>query len=261
VRNGFHATSMQDVLAEANLSAGAVYRYFRGKDEIIAGEAVAEVAGALATAFGADDPPPLDEVPGAAFLAIERVDAEQGFARLALQVWGEAVRSPALAEMIRGEVRRVRDALARLVRVYQDRGLMAADAPAEQVAQVLVDLLPGFVFQHALLGDADPAAFRAGLRTLLTTAWTRRSRRRPPPEPPAHTTRLRMGTSLTRAQVTTAPGSRPARHSPRVAASGTSATSTTAPTKGRPLKPTPYPVTTTMASASTITTSSLPPDR
>jgi AcrR family transcriptional regulator len=172
VRNGFHATSMQDVLAEANLSAGAVYRYFRGKDEIIAaiaGEVVAEVAGALDVAFAAADPPPLDEVLGAAFLAIERVDAEQGFARLALQVWGEAVRSPALAEMIRGEVPRLRDTLARLVRVYQDRGLMAADAPAEQVAQVLVGLLPGFVFQHVLLGDVDPAAFRAGLRTLLTT--------------------------------------------------------------------------------------------
>jgi TetR/AcrR family transcriptional regulator, transcriptional repressor of aconitase len=172
VRNGFHATSMQDVLAEANLSAGAVYRYFRGKDEIIAaiaGEAVAEVVGALDAAFGADDPPPLDEVLGAVFLAIERVDADQGFARLALQVWGEAVRSPALAEMIRGEVPRLRDRLARVVRVYQDRDLMAADAPAEQVAQVLVGLLPGFVFQHALLGDVDPAAFRAGLRTLLTT--------------------------------------------------------------------------------------------
>jgi TetR/AcrR family transcriptional regulator, transcriptional repressor of aconitase len=116
VRNGFHATSMQDVLAEANLSAGAVYRYFRGKDEIIA-----------------------------------------------------AIAGEALAEMIRGEVPRLRDRLARVVRVYQDRGLMAADAPAEQVAQVLVGLLPGFVFQHALLGDVDSAAFRAGLRTLLTT--------------------------------------------------------------------------------------------
>ncbi|HEY9407971.1 MAG TPA: helix-turn-helix domain-containing protein, partial [Jiangellaceae bacterium] len=27
-RDGFHATSMQDVFAEAGLSAGAVYRYF-----------------------------------------------------------------------------------------------------------------------------------------------------------------------------------------------------------------------------------------
>jgi len=172
VRNGFHATSMQDVLGEANLSAGAVYRYFRGKDEIIAAiaaEAVAEIAGALDAAFEADDPPPLDEVLGAAFVAIRRVDAEQGMAKLALQVWGEAVRSPALAGILKGEIARVRDSLARLVGTYQDRGLMAADAPPDQVARVLVGLLPGFVFQHALLGDVDPAAFRSGLRTLLST--------------------------------------------------------------------------------------------
>lgn len=66
------------------------------------------------------------------------------------------MRSPALAEIIKGEIGRVRDALARLVRAYQDRGLMAADVPPEQVAQVLIGLLPGFVFQHALLGDVDP---------------------------------------------------------------------------------------------------------
>ena len=150
VRNGFHATSMQDVLGEANLSAGAVYRYFRSKDEIIAAiaaEAVAEVAGALDSAF----------------------DADQGMARLALQVWSEAVRSPVLAGILKGEIARVRASLARLVGVYQDRGLMAADAPPEQVARVLVGLLPGFVLQHALLGEVDPAAFRSGLRTLLTT--------------------------------------------------------------------------------------------
>jgi AcrR family transcriptional regulator len=175
VRNGFHATSMQDVLAEAELSAGAVYRYFRSKDEIIAaiaGEAVSEVAGALDSAFDLDDPPPLDEVLGAAFRAIRRIDADQGFARLAVQVWGEAVRSPALNEILRGEVRRVRDSLTRLVQAYQARGLMAADTPPEQVAQVLIGLLPGFVFQHVLIGNVDPAAFRAGLRTLLTTRLT-----------------------------------------------------------------------------------------
>jgi AcrR family transcriptional regulator len=172
VRNGFHATTMQDVLVEADLSAGAVYRYFRSKDEIIAaiaGEAVAEIAGAVDGAFDAADPPPLDQVLGAAFLAIQRVDAEQGIARLALQVWGEAVRSPALAEVLTGEIGRVRGSLAGLVRVYQDRGLIDADAPAEQVAQVLIGLLPGFVFQHALLGDVEPDAFRAGLRALLRT--------------------------------------------------------------------------------------------
>jgi TetR/AcrR family transcriptional regulator, transcriptional repressor of aconitase len=68
-----------------------------------------------------------------------------------------------LAE-VKGEIGRVRGSLAGLVRVHQDRGLMDADAPAEQVAQVLVGLLPGFAVQHALLGDVEPDAFRAGLR-------------------------------------------------------------------------------------------------
>jgi hypothetical protein len=44
-----------------------------------------------------------------------------------------------------------------------------AAPPAEQVGRVLIGLLPGFVFQHALLGDVDAETFRAGLRTLLAT--------------------------------------------------------------------------------------------
>lgn len=49
-RNGFHATSMQDVLKEADLSAGAVYRYFSGKEELIAA-IVSEVLGEVRAAF------------------------------------------------------------------------------------------------------------------------------------------------------------------------------------------------------------------
>jgi len=170
VRNGFHATSMQDVLGEAGLSAGAVYRYFRGKDEIIAaiaGEAVASIVGALDAAFDADDPPPLDQVLGAAFVTVQRIDAEKGLAKLALQVWAEAVRSPVLAETLAMGISRIRASLTRLVLAYQAQGRMTGDVPAEQVASVLAGLLPGFVLQHALLGDVDAATFRAGLGALL----------------------------------------------------------------------------------------------
>lgn len=64
-RNGFHATSMQDVLTEAGLSAGAVYRYFSGKDELIeavASEAFAEVSAAFETAAHGAPLRPLHEV-------------------------------------------------------------------------------------------------------------------------------------------------------------------------------------------------------
>ena len=35
-REGFHATSMQKICAEAGMSPGAFYRYFRSKEELIA---------------------------------------------------------------------------------------------------------------------------------------------------------------------------------------------------------------------------------
>jgi AcrR family transcriptional regulator len=34
-RNGFHRTSMQDIVRESGISAGLVYRYFAGKDDMI----------------------------------------------------------------------------------------------------------------------------------------------------------------------------------------------------------------------------------
>ena len=34
-RNGFQATSMQDIFTASGLSAGAVYSHFTGKDEIV----------------------------------------------------------------------------------------------------------------------------------------------------------------------------------------------------------------------------------
>ncbi|GIH20861.1 TetR/AcrR family transcriptional regulator [Rugosimonospora africana] len=35
-RQGFHRTSMQDIVRESGISAGLVYRYFAGKDDVIA---------------------------------------------------------------------------------------------------------------------------------------------------------------------------------------------------------------------------------
>ncbi|MCQ0020046.1 TetR/AcrR family transcriptional regulator [Actinomadura madurae] len=65
VRKGIHETSMQDIFAEAGLSAGAVYRYFKSKNEIIEAN-VATVVGELHAFFdelGRSEPLlPVDQV-------------------------------------------------------------------------------------------------------------------------------------------------------------------------------------------------------
>ena len=172
VRNGFHATSMQDVLGEAGLSAGAVYRYFRSKDDIIAAIAVnvlAEVTATFESVFDADTPPPIEEVLGRVFATIQRLDEAQDLAKVVIQVWGEALRSPPLAERFAEAICSVRRTLTRLVGAYQERGLVARDVPAEHVAAVLVGLVHGFMVQHALTGEMDATVFDEGLRALLSS--------------------------------------------------------------------------------------------
>jgi AcrR family transcriptional regulator len=170
VRNGFHATSMQDVLGEANLSAGAVYRYFRSKDDIVA----AIAASALHDIVGALEPgddgvvAPLEEIIGRMLAAIERLGEAQDVPKLAVQIWGEAVRSPAVFERVREALDDIRVELARRVEVYQARGMMTRDVPAEHAARVLLAINAGFMVQYALVGDVDAAMFRDGVRALAT---------------------------------------------------------------------------------------------
>jgi AcrR family transcriptional regulator len=167
-RRGFHMTSMDDVIAEAGLSAGAVYGYYKGKEELIravATRAMELVAGMLPEVERARSPAELLE----RMLGIMREVADQlGFdpARIAVQAWGESVRNQAIHDVIAAGYREIRAHMARAVRAWQEDGLIPADADADEVAQVLFGLIPGFIVQRQLLGDVRPDRYAAALRAL-----------------------------------------------------------------------------------------------
>ncbi len=169
IRNGFHATSMQDVFTEAGLSAGAVYRYFVGKDDIIAAIASGALAD-LATAFadGEKVPPQLDDIVDVVLdVDTPPLAGSTESARLLVQIWSEALRSPALAAQLTDVMDESRRVLGRLVERHQQAGLLPPDAAPEEVAAVLIALVDGFLVQRAVYGRADAASFRAGIRALM----------------------------------------------------------------------------------------------
>ncbi|MFB7513733.1 TetR/AcrR family transcriptional regulator [Streptomyces sp. NPDC056144] len=174
-RNGFHATSMQDVLAEVGLSAGAVYRYFRGKEELIgaiATEAFASIRAAFEEAARATPPPTPDVLLGAVirlFLDTRIAGADrQAFARLIIQVWTETLRNEELAKTLSEGYNGMRVAWARLVTAYRESGILAADVPADHVARTLVATAQGFIAQQALFGDVSVEVLEDGLRGLMS---------------------------------------------------------------------------------------------
>ncbi|WP_460515233.1 TetR/AcrR family transcriptional regulator [Flindersiella endophytica] len=168
-RNGFHATSMQDIFAEAQLSAGATYRYFKSKEEIIgaiATDLIGHLGQTFSGVFESEEPLPLHE----AFLRIgqtfEQLDSEFGVAKIAVQVWAEAVRSPALRDQMGVLIGGMRDLMAELVVYYQERGEIGPGDP-QRIGRVLLALWPGFILQYAIFEDIDAESFASGLRSLL----------------------------------------------------------------------------------------------
>ncbi|WP_461077287.1 TetR/AcrR family transcriptional regulator [Streptomyces deserti] len=176
-RNGFHATSMQDVLKEVGLSAGAVYRYFSGKEELIGAivDEVLDVVGGTYESAAEENPPPLPDVLIPRTLARLKEarpgvvhDGEWIFPRLMIQVWTEAPRSDVLSATIHAGYGRVRAAWARVVERYKAAGLIAEDADADAMARAMIALAQGFAAQMAVFGEMPPEILRDGVRALMS---------------------------------------------------------------------------------------------
>ncbi|MGW4497591.1 TetR/AcrR family transcriptional regulator [Micromonospora sp. NPDC004336] len=171
LREGFHRTTMQDVIAEAGLSVGAVYRYFPSKAELISAIAEEAVGGAglvLDDALHREPPLPLADAIDRALAYVESHLGADGVLPIAIQVWGEAQRDPALATFVAGKYDEIRRHFAALVRRAQDTGEVAADADPEAVASALFALVLGWLLQRLLTGRPDRATYLTGVRTLLT---------------------------------------------------------------------------------------------
>ncbi|WP_203710001.1 TetR/AcrR family transcriptional regulator [Asanoa siamensis] len=170
MRDGFHNTSMQDVIAEAGLSVGAVYRYFKSKNDLIT--AIAEsVIGDASTMFEelARHEPPLSptEAVERAVTFVERETGPDGLLRIALQVWAEAMRDPALAEFVGNAYSRMRGHFVHLATRARDAGQLPADADVEAIGAVLFGMVPGYALQRMLSNGPDAKTYAAGLRTLV----------------------------------------------------------------------------------------------
>jgi AcrR family transcriptional regulator len=152
-REGFHRTSMQDIVREADLSAGLIYRYFTGKDDMIAA-IVAEWNERRTMLLGAD--------PAAGYLEVlRRVGDPQARAelQLAVQVWAETVRNPAVREMSRANVDRPIEAVAPALSELTDE--------PEALVRVFIAIYQGLVLQTLWDDDVDHAAYVRAVTLLL----------------------------------------------------------------------------------------------
>lgn len=169
---GFHQTSMDDVIRASGLSAGAVYQYFRSKDELIvaaAGEALAEIRATLDGLGRTRTASPAKAVVEVLrTVPFVHVEGTTDVTRIALNGWTEALRNPELHALVHDGYATFRTQIAALLRSWRDEGVVSPDLDPDATAPVLLSIVLGYVVQRALFGaEADPASYERGITDLL----------------------------------------------------------------------------------------------
>jgi len=166
-RNGFHATSMADVCAAAQMSPGNLYRYFRGKDEII--RAIVERDRAELTAWATRLESHGDIVEALAGLAedLMRRAAEPGYARIAVEVLAEAGRDPQVGAFYRRTDAEVCAIVERALAAAARAGRIDPDLDCKAAAHWLMALGDGLVARLAIDGEADRPALARTYRRMV----------------------------------------------------------------------------------------------
>jgi AcrR family transcriptional regulator len=172
-RDGFHRTSMQDIVRESGISAGLVYRYFAGKDDMIAAIVSQwhERRGALIEAV--HNTPEEGRHPGRlapVYLDLLRaIGSPQAVddLRLGVQVWAEAVRTPQIRDLVRRGVDGPLATVADLIRQAQRRGELRADLDADALVRVLIAVYQGLMLQTVWDDTVDNDAFVRAVEAVL----------------------------------------------------------------------------------------------
>lgn len=180
-RRGIHATSMEEIIREAKLSAGAVYLYYKSKDELI----LAAISTYMATLRGlllpiltnSEAPPPLEfiyEITSTIQKHTRRSEIDLNV--VILMCWSEAQTNRQVETLISGFQLGYRAALEQVVQQWQKRGQLKSQGKPDVLAKVLLSFFLGFIVQSALLGELDPKTISHGIGLLAEIGTSKPTR-------------------------------------------------------------------------------------
>jgi AcrR family transcriptional regulator len=168
-RKGFQRTSMEDIIRESDLSAGAIYLYFQSKDQIIetlADERHNREQRLIAESFsGLKWDENLRQLL-TRFSDAFREPAERKERRLGIHLWAEALCNPKVLRLIRRGINQPLELLSGEIAKAQAGGRLRKEIDPDAAARLLIALFHGFILQQAWDDRVDITAFAKAAREM-----------------------------------------------------------------------------------------------
>ena len=173
-RKGFHQATIEDIRLEAGLSRGAVYHYFKSKEDIIDGlrqRSADETDSIFADVAEIEDP--IDNLIGLVVSTLDRMmnPASLDANRLAVFLWGESLVNRRIMEGQLSSVGAYRHKVEACVRGAQARGYINSDLEPSAIALVITAALLGLQQQLSWEPDLDMSMARRVLLAMLTSEF------------------------------------------------------------------------------------------
>lgn len=172
-RKGFHQTTMADICTEADLSPGAVYRYFISKEDIIAAMADERRREGLSLieAVKRERHETLDVLDELAEQFFSRLGDIQGCA-LDIELWSEAQANPRVRDAMKLDSTEICDSFAEIIAHAQTHGEINPDLDSRAVAQVMCSAFFGLILQRSLDPSVEVWPYVDALKAMMGgTFW------------------------------------------------------------------------------------------
>ena len=142
-KRGFHQTSMHDISAEAGISVGLIYRYFKNKEEVIAALAAEHKKDMAELLERAGQAPTLLEAMEILFTSHCCEQSPQIISAFVVDLFAEASRNPKVAKVVRNVVKTKTDGLADLIARSPEARRLAPWLDPHEIAEMIFALHDG----------------------------------------------------------------------------------------------------------------------
>ncbi len=169
-KDGFHGTTMHDIVRQSRLSPGAIYNYFKSKEEII--EAIANqrqlkenllVMNTINTGPAAQA---LERIRDA-FLDELNNPKERLRRRVSVQLWAEGQRNSTIRRVVRRSFDEPRKLISAVLDAAQKQGAIADSVDTGALACFVIAAFHGLVLQREWNEEFSAEPFKVLFNSLL----------------------------------------------------------------------------------------------